>query len=67
MLPDRAALFVDGRYTLQAREQVDGALFEVGSGERHRRRNVARGEPAGGRQLGYDPWLHTSADVEKLS
>src|ERR1700758_709286 len=29
VLADRAALFVDGRYTLQAREQVDTALFEI--------------------------------------
>src|ERR1039457_1256729 len=26
---DRAVLFVDGRYTLQARDQVDGALFTI--------------------------------------
>src|ERR1700735_595404 len=29
VLADRAALFVDGRYTLQAREQVDTDLFEI--------------------------------------
>src|ERR1700756_2391125 len=29
VLADRAALFVDGRYTLQAREQVDLSLFEI--------------------------------------
>src|SRR5258706_5686215 len=29
VLADRAALFVDGRYTLQAREQVDTGLFEI--------------------------------------
>src|SRR5579862_6068350 len=29
VLMDRAALFVDGRYTLQAREQVDLSLFEI--------------------------------------
>src|ERR1700720_41755 len=29
VLADRAALFVDGRYTLQAREQVDASLFEI--------------------------------------
>ena len=28
MLSGRAALFVDGRYTLQARNEVDGALYE---------------------------------------
>src|SRR5688572_29629104 len=29
VLKDAAALFVDGRYTLQARAQVDTPLFEV--------------------------------------
>src|SRR5271157_6491868 len=29
VLADRAAVFVDGRYTLQAREQVDAAYFNV--------------------------------------
>src|SRR5580700_6412114 len=29
VLADRAALFVDGRYTLQAREQVDAKVFEI--------------------------------------
>src|SRR6476659_8626069 len=29
VLADRAILFVDGRYTLQAREQIDPALFTI--------------------------------------
>src|SRR6478735_12108525 len=29
ILKDKAAVFVDGRYTLQVRDQVDGALFEI--------------------------------------
>src|SRR5215813_11439777 len=29
ILADTAALFIDGRYTLQARNQVDNTLFEV--------------------------------------
>src|SRR5688572_10479523 len=28
VLMEKAAIFVDGRYTLQVRDQVDGALFE---------------------------------------
>lgn len=59
VLADRAALFVDGRYTLQVREEADGALYEF--------RHVIDAPPdqwllehlpAGGR-LGFDPWLHT--------
>jgi Xaa-Pro aminopeptidase len=66
VLKERAALFVDGRYTLQASAQVEEALFEVvlvsdTSPERWLETNL----PAEAK-LGYDPWLHTSADVEKL-
>ena len=28
VLADKAAIFVDGRYTVQVRDQVDGTLFE---------------------------------------
>ena len=28
VMADRAAMFVDGRYTLQVRDQVDGDLYE---------------------------------------
>ncbi|MCZ8172879.1 MAG: aminopeptidase P family N-terminal domain-containing protein, partial [Brevundimonas sp.] len=31
VLSDRAAIFVDGRYTIQVRDQVDGRLFEYRS------------------------------------
>ena len=59
VLAERAAIFVDGRYTLQLRDQVDDALFE--------RRHLTLAPPAEwlaealgrGARLGYDPWLHT--------
>ncbi|MBM3594974.1 MAG: aminopeptidase P family protein [Alphaproteobacteria bacterium] len=53
-----AAMFVDGRYTLQVRDQVDGALWTY---ESVPETNVARwlGEHAPqGARIGYDPWLH---------
>lgn len=67
VLPEEAAIFVDGRYTLQVREQVDGAHWQY---ESVPQTSVAAwlGEhaPAGGR-IGYDPWLHTSAWVKAAS
>ncbi len=40
VLADRAAIFVDGRYTLQVRDQVDTKVFEpIDSGETSRRPN----------------------------
>jgi len=66
VLPESAAIFVDGRYTLQAEAEVDGALFQ--------RRHLIE-QPAAdwvtaslkpGQILGYDPWLHTVGEVERL-
>ena len=59
ILTDKAAVFVDGRYTLQVRDQVDEALFEI-------RDLVEGGVPAyletatgRGQKIGYDPRLHS--------
>ena len=66
VLADRAALFTDGRYTLQIRAEADGADYDL----RHQTEQplapwLIEALPAGGR-IGYDPWLHTTAWVEKL-
>ncbi|MBM3503379.1 MAG: aminopeptidase P family protein [Alphaproteobacteria bacterium] len=65
VLADRAAIFVDGRYTLQVRHQVDVRRFEP--------RHVSEQPPGdwiaehlNGGALGYDPWLHTITDVERF-
>jgi len=67
VLPDRAALFVDGRYTLQAANQVDTSLFTITHlvdmpPDRWIGKNVSAGM-----RLGYDPWLHTAENAEKLA
>ncbi|MGQ9365431.1 M24 family metallopeptidase [Azospirillum sp. ST 5-10] len=64
---ERAAVFVDGRYTLQVRAEVPAAHYEF----RHLTDDplgdwVADALPRGGR-LGYDPWLHTVGWVEKTA
>jgi len=64
VLKDRAAIFVDGRYTLQVRDQVDGRFYEYLS--------VPATSPAAwlgehapeGARVGYDAWLHTQGWVE---
>jgi len=67
VLMERAALFVDGRYTLQAREQVDTSLFEIAHlietpPDQWLEQNLARSD-----RLAYDPWLHTLDGAEKLA
>jgi Xaa-Pro aminopeptidase len=66
ILKDKAAVFVDGRYTLQVRDQVDQSLFEI-------RDLVEGGVPAylesatsGGQKIGYDPRLHSPDALERL-
>ncbi|MCC6887727.1 MAG: aminopeptidase P family protein [Hyphomicrobiales bacterium] len=66
VLMERAALFVDGRYTLQAHEQTDTALFEiVHLVETPPHRWIERTLRAGD-VLGFDPWLHTVEGAERL-
>ncbi len=67
VLPEQAAIFVDGRYTLQVREQVDGALWQYESVPQTSIAAWLKAHaPASGR-IGYDPWLHTRSWVEQAS
>ena len=62
-----AVVFVDGRYTVQARAEVDPAALEVSKLPRGR---IAEwlGEHLGrGQTLGYDPRLHTVGEIERLA
>ncbi len=66
VLADRAAIFVDGRYTIQVRAQVDGKTFEYRhSGEQPLDAWLAEALKPG-ETLGYDPWLHTIEEVARL-
>lgn len=66
VLADKAALFTDGRYTLQAREQIDGKLFSIEHMiEKPASKWLADNLPTGA-ALGYDPWRTTADGVERL-
>ncbi|MGD9637662.1 MAG: aminopeptidase P family protein [Alphaproteobacteria bacterium] len=66
VLEDKAVLFVDGRYTLQAPKEVDTKIFEIV--------NVSDKSPAEwiaenlgkDKVVGYDSWLHTTNEVERF-
>jgi Xaa-Pro aminopeptidase len=66
VLKDKAAIFVDGRYTLQARQQTDTNLFEprdlVSEGPNAW---IEANAPKGAR-IGYDPWVFSAASAEAL-
>jgi Xaa-Pro aminopeptidase len=66
VLEREAALFVDGRYTLQAKAQVDTSVFTiVPLVETPPDRWIEQNLPSGAK-LGYDPWLHTTDGAERL-
>src|SRR6266540_6796209 len=66
VLMHRAVLFVDGRYTLQVRDQVDTSIFAIEHLiEMPPDRWIGENLTADDR-LGYDPWLHTIEAVERL-
>ncbi|WP_310533636.1 aminopeptidase P family protein [Novosphingobium sp.] len=58
VLKDRAAMFVDGRYTLQVREQVDGRFYEYESVPQTSVAKWLGATAPEGAKIGFDPWLH---------
>jgi Xaa-Pro aminopeptidase len=66
VMAERAAIFIDGRYTLQVRQEVDTTLFEP--------RHLVDEPPHAwlaeharkGMRIGYDSWLHTVDGLTRL-
>lgn len=65
VLGDRAAIFADGRYTLQVTQQTDPALWE--------RRHLTEEPPAdylrthaAGLRIGFDPWLYAEPALARF-
>jgi Xaa-Pro aminopeptidase len=66
VLAEDAAIFIDGRYTLQAQSEVDTELFAPV--------DITRTPPAAwlaehvreGQRIGYDPWVHTPGQADSL-
>ena len=59
VLAEKAAIFVDGRYTLQVRDQVDGRLWSYESVPQTSVAAWLAQHAPGGARIGYDAWLHT--------
>jgi Xaa-Pro aminopeptidase len=66
ILADLAALFVDGRYQVQVREEVDGAVFTIEHLVERPPPDWIEANLRPGTQLGYSPWLHTVEGAERL-
>ena len=66
ILRDKAALVVDGRYTLQASEQVDTAVITPVPLAETSVEAWIEANLTPGATLAYDPWLHTENGVKRL-
>lgn len=66
VLPERAVLFVDGRYTLQAAQQTDRTVFEIVKAPDTRPDDWLAQALKAGQRLGFDPRLHTISAARKL-
>ncbi|WP_232629881.1 aminopeptidase P family protein [Methylobacterium sp. Leaf118] len=66
VLAERAALFVDGRYTVQGPAQVDTATVTVVPLADTTPEAWLADNLTAGQTLAYDPWLHTPDGVARL-
>ncbi|MGB6505292.1 MAG: aminopeptidase P family protein [Xanthobacteraceae bacterium] len=67
VLADSAVIFVDGRYTVQARDEVDAAAFTIEHLVDHPPTAWIDENLPAGAKLGYSPWLHTVDGAERLA
>jgi Xaa-Pro aminopeptidase len=64
VLSEEAAIFVDGRYTLQVREQVSADQWSYQSVPDTSVAAWLKEHAPAGARIGYDPWLHTKGAME---
>ena len=67
VLADRAVIFVDGRYQVQVREEIDDAIFSIEHLIERPPTVWIEANVAPGTRLGYSPWLHTVDGAERLA
>ncbi|MEM9781917.1 MAG: M24 family metallopeptidase, partial [Pseudomonadota bacterium] len=62
-----AAVFVDGRYTLQAAGEVDGGVVAVVASQQTTPADWLKAHMPEGGRLAIDPWLHPPSEVERYT
>jgi Xaa-Pro aminopeptidase len=67
VLPQEAAIFVDGRYTLQVRSQVEAKHWSYQSVPETSISDWLKDHAPEGGRIGYDPWLHSRDWVKRAS
>lgn len=66
VMPRKAAVFVDGRYTLQVKKQVSAKLFEAHHSADTPMHAWLADNISGGMRVGFDPWLITDNERARL-
>ncbi len=66
VLQKKAAIFVDGRYTLQAADQADMSCYEIRHVTEEPADDWLRGNLSEGMRLGFDPRLHTDRSLDRI-
>jgi len=66
VLPQVAAVFIDGRYTVQVRGQIDLAAFTPVDWPATGAAEWLRQHAGEGTLIGFDPWLHTPDEIGKI-
>jgi Xaa-Pro aminopeptidase len=64
---ERAALLVDGRYTVQAKTQLPGKIFEILQVPGPTMESWLVDNLPSGATVGFDPWLHSLEEVERAT
>jgi len=67
VLPEDAAIFTDGRYTIQVRQQVSPTEWSYQSVPETSVAQWLREHAPDGARIGYDPWLHTADWVKQAT
>ena len=67
VLSEEAAMFTDGRYTLQVREQVDGKNWQYVGVPQTSISDWLKDHAPNNARIGYDAWVHTKGWVESAT
>src|SRR5215218_2060029 len=67
VLPQEAAIFTDGRYTIQVRQQVSADQWSYESVPQTSISAWLKEHAPDGARIGYDPWLHSRDWVRQAS
>jgi len=67
VLPEQAAIFTDGRYTIQVRQQVSRTEWKYESVPETSVAKWLKEHAPNGARIGYDPWLHTAEWVKQAT